>query len=484
MAATVFQENRGRPNLSPISIPEKGRCVDIVSLSLKGMQSKDMDEFDIKVRKPYTISKQREKWTEEEHEKFLEALKLYGRAWRQIQEHIGTKTAVQIRSHAQKFFSKVDHKPGSKKAIEIPPPRPKRKALHPYPRKYANPFGKGIPVTEQLQLPSLPTSSFSEQDSGSPVSVLSAVGSDAFASSLPNQPNICTSPMSSDGRDLIVTSVGEKDNRCHSSTTSNDDENISSLPPSTSTRIIMQDKFEELDCAAKQQILSAKTSQLDAQATSLKLFGKTVVISNPTNICSSTVSTPSAAADSGIPQFSQEMDLRCPTQATLQLQALADRVSSAGAMQSTWVPWQVGSPLTFDGLPSQPSNSVEATITPFPWWWVFNGNLPSFINSQCISSGIYSSHTDMDASDEYDATKDGSSTGSNSDSKGKEAATNDKYCDVVNSHSTVHQEQSVPPSTLKRSKNSAFVSVKANLGRQARGFVPYKRCTTEKQQQS
>lgn len=60
-----------------------------------------------KARKPYTISKQREKWTEDEHKLFLEALQQHGRAWRRIQEHIGSKTAVQIRSHAQKFFSKV-----------------------------------------------------------------------------------------------------------------------------------------------------------------------------------------------------------------------------------------------------------------------------------------------------------------------------------------------------------------------------------------
>ncbi|MFS7947755.1 putative transcription factor MYB-HB-like family [Helianthus anomalus] len=96
----------------------------------------------IKTRKPYTITKQRERWTEEEHNSFLEALKLYGRAWQRIEEHIGTKTAVQIRSHAQKFFTKLEKEAEAKGVpirqsldIEIPPPRPKRKPSYPYPRK-------------------------------------------------------------------------------------------------------------------------------------------------------------------------------------------------------------------------------------------------------------------------------------------------------------------------------------------------------------
>ena len=81
-------------------------------------------------RKPYTITKQRERWSESEHALFLEALRLFGRQWRKIEgklqeigrdchsrislsfpalaEHIGTKNAVQIRSHAQKFFDKVE----------------------------------------------------------------------------------------------------------------------------------------------------------------------------------------------------------------------------------------------------------------------------------------------------------------------------------------------------------------------------------------
>ncbi|XP_050387154.1 protein LATE ELONGATED HYPOCOTYL [Argentina anserina] len=100
------------------------------------------DDLIIKARKPYTITKQRERWTEEEHNRFLEALKLYGRAWQRIEEHIGTKTAVQIRSHAQKFFTKLEKEAVSKGVpvgqsidIDIPPPRPKRKPSNPYPRK-------------------------------------------------------------------------------------------------------------------------------------------------------------------------------------------------------------------------------------------------------------------------------------------------------------------------------------------------------------
>ncbi|KYQ96936.1 myb domain-containing protein [Tieghemostelium lacteum] len=85
-----------------------------------------------KVRKPYTISKQRENWTEDEHQKFLEALTLYDRDWKKIESFVGTKTVIQIRSHAQKYFLKIQR---NNTGERIPPPRPKRKSIQPYPQK-------------------------------------------------------------------------------------------------------------------------------------------------------------------------------------------------------------------------------------------------------------------------------------------------------------------------------------------------------------
>ena len=40
-------------------------------------------------RKPYTSTKPREKWTQQEHELFVEALRLHGRQWSKVEEHIG-----------------------------------------------------------------------------------------------------------------------------------------------------------------------------------------------------------------------------------------------------------------------------------------------------------------------------------------------------------------------------------------------------------
>ncbi|VAH58602.1 unnamed protein product [Triticum turgidum subsp. durum] len=63
-----------------------------------------------KARKPYTITRPRERWCPEEHERFLDAL------LRNEMEHC----ALQIRSHAQKYFLKVQR---LGLAAGLPPPQ-------------------------------------------------------------------------------------------------------------------------------------------------------------------------------------------------------------------------------------------------------------------------------------------------------------------------------------------------------------------------
>nr|GEW66107.1 hypothetical protein [Tanacetum cinerariifolium] len=88
----------------------------------------------------------RESWTEEEHKKFIEALRLNGRAWRRIEEHMGTKLQFKLEAMPkllrQLFVSLPVVNAYEVKPIEIPP-RPKRKPMHPYPRKFSAPVKTG-----------------------------------------------------------------------------------------------------------------------------------------------------------------------------------------------------------------------------------------------------------------------------------------------------------------------------------------------------
>uniref|UniRef100_A0A0D9WKV4 SANT domain-containing protein n=1 Tax=Leersia perrieri TaxID=77586 RepID=A0A0D9WKV4_9ORYZ len=53
------------------------------------------DDAGRRVRKPYTITKSRESWTDPEHDKFLEALQLFDRDWKKIEAYVGSKTVIQ-----------------------------------------------------------------------------------------------------------------------------------------------------------------------------------------------------------------------------------------------------------------------------------------------------------------------------------------------------------------------------------------------------
>lgn len=100
------------PQLVAFTTAAAGACASVSPLATK------------KPRKPYVITKNRENWTSEEHQMFLEALKTHGRDWKQIEECVKTKNVIQIRSHAQKYFLKVQK---NNTGEHVPPPRPKRR---------------------------------------------------------------------------------------------------------------------------------------------------------------------------------------------------------------------------------------------------------------------------------------------------------------------------------------------------------------------
>ena len=47
------------------------------------------------------------RWTEEEHQKFIDGILQYGNEWKKVQQVIRTRSSTQARSHAQKFFLKI-----------------------------------------------------------------------------------------------------------------------------------------------------------------------------------------------------------------------------------------------------------------------------------------------------------------------------------------------------------------------------------------
>lgn len=149
-----FETSSGASSVDLVGMALPGLAPNLSSASVSASASEDSAK---KIRKPYTITKSRESWSEQEHDKFLEALQLFDRDWKKIEAFVGSKTVIQIRSHAQKYFLKVQ-KNGTRE--HVPPPRPKRKASHPYPQKAS----KNVPVSQQIS-PAFPPAT-SQLDSG------------------------------------------------------------------------------------------------------------------------------------------------------------------------------------------------------------------------------------------------------------------------------------------------------------------------------
>mmetsp|Transcript_21290 Transcript_21290/g.58958 ORF Transcript_21290/g.58958 Transcript_21290/m.58958 type:complete len:327 (+) Transcript_21290:197-1177(+) len=105
------------------------------------------------------------RWSEEEHNIFLEGLATHGKQWKTISTMIGTRTVVQVRTHAQKYFQKLERKnKAANKAVgsvsishskqskrkSLPTSLPSRKKS-----KSVSPVKQTVPRTASLSLVSI-----------------------------------------------------------------------------------------------------------------------------------------------------------------------------------------------------------------------------------------------------------------------------------------------------------------------------------------
>src|SRR3990167_2775485 len=80
----------------------KDESVPTVKVKKEKKSRKSEDVGDKKVNSGVTG-----RWNKEEHDKFIDAIKQYGKDWKQVEQHIESRTGAQIRSHAQKFFNRI-----------------------------------------------------------------------------------------------------------------------------------------------------------------------------------------------------------------------------------------------------------------------------------------------------------------------------------------------------------------------------------------
>eukprot|EP00526_Cylindrotheca_closterium_P002104 CAMPEP_0113658460 /NCGR_PEP_ID=MMETSP0017_2-20120614/31730_1 /TAXON_ID=2856 /ORGANISM="Cylindrotheca closterium" /LENGTH=1113 /DNA_ID=CAMNT_0000572733 /DNA_START=65 /DNA_END=3407 /DNA_ORIENTATION=- /assembly_acc=CAM_ASM_000147 len=145
------------------------------------------------------------RWTKEEHEAFLSALQMYGKEWKKVAAKVKTRTVVQTRTHAQKYFQKLakvvesgkDHVTHVDMGIaadsrKTTPKQPKKPRLNASTAKaqrqgsltsaaqvISNLSGAEAPVAFQLPASSLPSTSFGNPK---PISTMNGLTQPAIVS--------------------------------------------------------------------------------------------------------------------------------------------------------------------------------------------------------------------------------------------------------------------------------------------------------------
>eukprot|EP00826_Nyctotherus_ovalis_P041912 TRINITY_DN4270_c0_g1_i15.p1 TRINITY_DN4270_c0_g1~~TRINITY_DN4270_c0_g1_i15.p1 ORF type:complete len:206 (-),score=19.63 TRINITY_DN4270_c0_g1_i15:172-789(-) len=91
----------------PTSLPPKPSAPPRDDIHLTPSNSEDTHRPRMKAEKPHKVPQRTGTWTANEHKLFLEAMEKFGNDWAAVVKYIGTRSAPQIRSHAQKHYRKL-----------------------------------------------------------------------------------------------------------------------------------------------------------------------------------------------------------------------------------------------------------------------------------------------------------------------------------------------------------------------------------------
>nr|DAD32464.1 TPA_asm: hypothetical protein HUJ06_011315 [Nelumbo nucifera] len=375
----------------------------------------------------------------------------------------------------------------SVKPIEIPPPRPKRKPMHPYPRKLVHSLQKGISVPEQPERSRSPNLSTSEANQ-SPKSVLSTVVSDTIGSVASNPHNDSPSPVSSaaDANPGSLVLAEQENGNLPSTSSVEEDSGYPSSVPVTATSSPQDQSSTKVDWGSKDNACDKEGATSEASMISLKLFGRTVLVTDSNRPSSSNLgsrkSPPSESCKDS--DKNDEKPGKTPQQNSTQINF------SMEASRSAWSPWPCGAPPMFYCMPFQKEdpNLVEATSSTLPWWALYGGLPYPVMPSFNLNSIQTYPDTCLEETSKKDINREESRTGSNTSST-NDAGVGEKNEDVVdfqNQEPSSEDVEKEPASVflLKPSETSAFSVLKPIPNKCTKGFVPYKRCLTERDAQS
>ncbi|XP_031741479.1 protein REVEILLE 1 isoform X2 [Cucumis sativus] len=327
--------------------------------------------------------------------------------------------------------------------IEIPPPRPKRKPAHPYPRKEVPQSHKASPISEQTRSLS---PQLSEKECQSPTSIVVAgSGSDTL--------------MFTDSR--IHHDSGSPDSSIPST-----EPNSSSLDNESPTAAlgiensIPHEKIPtNLELFTKDNVIEKDDSTKEVSIQSLKLFGRTVLITDPHK------HTP--ILENSMPEADRK-----PGENQKQVSPWNSIVmdSSTGNTDCTW---NHGA-FYFIQLNNGDSKQGDSAV-PVSWWSSYGSYPFSFVH--CFKQADSNPNQVNDKETHKDQSWCGSNTGSvNSGENGDKVSENDvESCRLF--HNNRDGDSVSKEELIGKALSCELIS---SHEKNTKGFVPYKRCMAER----